>query len=155
MTIAWQEPAPRSGPEHPGARYVEVLRRVRTRPAEWALIKAGKPEAVYATATALKLRQWHVPPGDWEFTVREFRRGVHVGGSHRMAQLYARYMGGDPEFPMGTVSVRARFTATGRRACTRCGKALVRKSNRGPWPVFCERCWSHEPSARSRFRRSA
>lgn len=149
MTITWQDPPPIAGPRHPQAIYIEILRRVLERPGEWALIRSGSVDAMHGAAQRLRLRQYHVPPGLWEFSVRSFRRGVHVGRGGT-ANLYARYLGDEAQHDSPYISQSAVFDEEGRRVCPRCGTSLVKPSKLGPWPRFCETCSSgeghrHEP----------
>jgi hypothetical protein len=118
-------------------------------PGRWAQVKTGLPSTVHQTANALRVRQWNIPPGEWEFTVRTFRRGVHVGDLN-IASLYARYIGPDEVLPY-TVAQDAQFDVDGYRVCPECNVRLQRPE-RGPWPKKCDACWAKVKSKWARRR---
>src|SRR5689334_17592231 len=101
MSAAWQDPPPIGGPQDPRSKWMEVLRPLMKEPGRWAIVKSGLPSTMNQAATTFRNRQVHIPPGEWEFTVRTFRRGVHVGDMN-VAQVYARYIGPwEPYEPLG------------------------------------------------------
>ncbi len=146
MTVQWADPPPIGGPQDPRAVYMERLRLVMKQPGRWALVRSGSPSAMHQAAGALRLRQYNIPPGEWEFTVRTFRRGVHVGDMN-VASIYARYMGDDDTAwrqymqMRGIVDSAAEWNEEGDRACPRCGDKLVRQHGARRWPIYCDDCW--------------
>lgn len=141
MTTQWADPPPIGGPQSPTAVWVERLRPLMDSPGKWAVVKSGTPSAVNGAANQLRLRQRHLPPGQWEFTVRTFRRGVHVGDMN-VAQLYARYLGPGDEYHIpGLLAGDAQYDDDGYRTCPECGDRLRRAFGRGPWPKRCSSCW--------------
>ncbi len=139
MSVHWADPPPIGGPQDPRAKYVELLRPLLSQVGRWAVIKSGTPSAMNQTAMCLRNRTWHVPPGRWEFTVRTFRRGVHVGDLN-VAQIYARYLGPGNNGYM--VSDEAVFDEDGHRVCEECGARLSLHPNGGKWPRKCDLCWA-------------
>lgn len=141
MTVAWAEPPPIGGPQDPRAVWVERLRPLTKEPGRWALVKSGTPSAMNQTRTALQSRQWNVPPGRWEFTVRTFRRGVHVGDMN-IANLYARYLGPGDNAPIGVAADRV-LDDEGNRLCEDCGARLSHPGDKGgKWTRKCDLCWA-------------
>lgn len=138
MSAAWADPPPIGGPQDPRAVWMERLRPLMAEPGRWAIIKSGLPSTCQQTATALRNRQWNVPPGGWEFTVRTFRRGVHVGDMNA-AQLYARYLGPEDNAPIG-VSPDRELDGEGYRICEDCKERLPHPGV-GKWPKKCDDCW--------------
>lgn len=143
----WADPPPIGGPQDPRAKYVEMLRPLMLEPGRWAVIKSGTPSSMNQTATKLRERIWNMPPGQWEFTVRTFRRGHHVGDMN-VAQLYARFIGPDGDMFSRTwhgMSYRVRagtvFDEWGYRICPDCGDRLVQSPRGGSWPKKCDACW--------------
>jgi hypothetical protein len=145
VSTSWvDEVPPIGGPLDPQAVYVERLRPLLAEPGRWAIIKSGTAASCHGAAQALRLRQYHVPLGQWEFTVRTFRRGVHIGRGGT-ANLYARYLGPDEDYaPLsGYVARDALFDEQGRRICPSCEELLRRpKKHGGPYPKMCDECWS-------------
>lgn len=93
MTVpVWAELPSIGGPQDPRSHYVEALRPLIAHPGRRAVIKSGTPSACNQTATNLRHGGAWTPEGHWEFAVRTFRRGVHVGDMN-VARLYARYLG--------------------------------------------------------------
>lgn len=145
----WSDPPPIGGPTDPRAKWVEVLRPLMLEPMRWAVIASGTPSSVNQLANALRTRQWNIPPGEWEFTVRTFRRGHHVGDMN-VCQLYARFRGGQTDqtwSPEGwhglTYKIRdgVVFDEWGYRVCPDCGDRLTLHAHGGSWPTKCDACW--------------
>lgn len=153
MTVQWAEPPPIGGPQDPRSVYMERMRLIRERPGEWALIRSGSPSAMHQTAGKLRQRQYHIPPGQWEFRVRTFRRGVHVGDMN-VANLYCRYLGEEEIVPYQQ-SPHGVIGENGQRVCPDCGADLVRRNKRGKYPLLCDECWAKVGGkwARMRIRR--
>lgn len=170
MSTTWvDEVPPIGGPLDPQSTYVERLRPLVSNPGRWAIIKSGTPSNMAQTARALRLRQYHVPPGRWEFKVRSFRRGVHVGSS-TTANLYARFLDNDghkgPGVGIGYISKGAAYNESGHRVCPDCGTRLERpyventegdRVHQGAWPAKCDDCWRKADTkwARKRAKKKA
>lgn len=138
----WADPPPIGGPQDPRSVWMERLRPLVAHPGKWAVVKSGLPSTCNAIANQLRLRQRHVPPGEWEFTVRTFRRGVHVG-DRSVGQIYARYIGPNLDGISWTVSAYAAWDDDGRRVCPDCGAVLPAPAQRGgPYSRKCADCWT-------------
>jgi len=117
------------------------------RPGEWAEVYSGTPGGAHQAANALRLRQYWVPPGAWDFTVRSFRRG-HGSisrDSQPMAVIYARYLGTDePAFRNLTEALNHSKNAVwdqhGRRLCPVCERRPLIKEPIGGYPSACDPC---------------
>lgn len=140
-------PPPLSGPQDPRAVWMQRLSLLVERPGEWAEVYSGTPAAVNQAAAKLRLRQYHIPPGGWDFTVRSFRR-THLAfrrEEYVTAVLYARFLGPDEEAFSGSA---AAFTASdavwdqyGRRICPVCERnPLVLTGPPGAYPSMCDEC---------------
>lgn len=142
-------PPPIGGPQDPRAIWMERLRLVVERPGEWAEVYSGTPSAVHQAAGALRLRQYHIPPGGWDFTVRSFRRG-HLAlrrEDHVVAVLYARYLGPDADDAVFSLSraythaADAVWDQYGRRICPVCERNPLKAANPpGSYPSMCDDC---------------
>jgi hypothetical protein len=138
-------PPPIGGPDDPRTKYVEPLQRLIARPGQWAEIASGPYGAINALASALRARQYWVPPGGWNFSMRGHRRGTGTitGDKFARATLYARYLGpedhtGDPYRPYRVVG-DALFDQWGQRLCPECEtNALI--NNGGKYPSMCDPC---------------
>lgn len=143
-----KEPPPIGGPQDPRASWMERLRLVIERPNEWAEVYSGTPSACHQAAAKLRLRQYHVPPGGWDFTVRSFRRGHQAlkREDYTLAVLYARYLGPDAEaFTNYTAAYTHAHDAVwdqlGRRICPKCERTpLDPPVLGGRYAAMCEVC---------------
>jgi hypothetical protein len=117
------------------------------------VLASGLPSSMNSKANTLRMRQVNVPPGEWEFTVRTFRRGVHVGDMSA-AQLYGRFLGPDeagiilprvnpaPWHGLNGPSKNAVWDEDGDRVCEECGEKLPRPEGSGSWARKCDPCWA-------------
>lgn len=140
-------PPPIGGPQDPRAVWMERLQLLTERPGEWAEVYSGTPSACHQAANALRLRQYWVPPGGWDFTVRTFRRG-HLAiarDNHPRAVLYARFRGED-DYPWNNLTAAFNHSADavwdqhGRRVCPVCEREPLVLAGRGAYPSMCDRC---------------
>lgn len=138
-------PPPIGGPQDPRSIWFDRLAFLLERPGEWAEVYTGTPSGCHQAAGALRTRQYHVPPGDWDFTVRSFRRG-HLAfhrDAHSMAAIYARYNGTDGgppnRYAAWHLAADAVWDTFGRRLCPVCERnALIRDAGR--YPLMCDKC---------------
>lgn len=139
----WAEPPPIGGPQDPRSYWMERLRPLVEHPGRWAVIKSGLPSTINQAANMMRTRQVHIPPGEWEFTVRTFRRGVHVGDMSA-CQLYARFVREWEEgegFKPYPWSKDKMFNDAGERVCPDCGTPLRVPEGSGKWDDRCDDCW--------------
>lgn len=146
MTATWADPPPIGGPQDPRSVWMERLRPLVKHPGRWAIVKAGTASSCHQTANQLRLRQLHVPPGLWDFTVRTFQRGVH--GDRHAGQIYARFRGCPDDWEDQWVreargcapSKDVAFDDEGRRVCPNC-HVNVLHAPAGAYPTRCDSCW--------------
>lgn len=141
------EPPPLGGPQDPRAVWMDRLRLLVERPGEWAEVYSGTPGACHQAAAALRLRQYWIPPGGWDFTVRSFRRGhlAFVRENYAVGVLYARYLGPDADAATSWTaeynhSADAVWDQYGRRICPVCEKRPLILEGRGSYPHACDEC---------------
>lgn len=146
-----EEPPPISGPQDPRAVWMERLRLLVERPGEWAEVYSNTPSACHQAANALRLRQYWIPPGGWDFTVRSFRRGhlSYERDNHVRAVIYARYNGPDADAWSSATAAwnhgaDAIWDQYGRRLCPSCEKRPLILCNESPgsgsYPSMCDEC---------------
>ena len=90
--LVWEDPPPHGGPGNPWTDWREVLKPMTRRPNRWARItppnrSAGSLRQLSASLARGTTRR---PSGRWEFISRTFKGKT---------QIYARYLGPDPEKP--------------------------------------------------------
>lgn len=135
-----ESPPPIGGPQDPRSVWMSRLRPLVERPGEWAEVYSGTPSACHQAAQALRLRQYWIPPGAWEFTIRSYKRA-----RESTAVLYARYLADDgPLFRTRSEAYNhsedALWDEQGRRICPMCERNPLIKEPIGSYPHACDSC---------------